>query len=366
MEYLFVLGRNIDLSISEISNYFDVKGFSLVKNGMIVKLDKEISKDTINKLGGTIAIGEILASGNMNEIRKELDKKEIYFGTKKNFSYAIWDFSDNDSYDEISEYLKERFKREKLKSTKRNLSGVLNMQSGNRIMIPNSATEEEYFIFSKERKHFFGRIIEEADYKEIEERDMNKPVRREKLAISPRLAKIMINLSRIKAGETLVDPFCGIGVILQEALLAKVKVIGIDRDKEAIEGAKQNLNWGKFDKNNFKLINGNSAEVEISNGEVIVTEPELGETLTNSPTENKARQILKDYEDLMIKVINNLKNKISGRIVFTAPYLLVGKKRIGCEINHILSRTKLRLTEGFPIEEFRDNQIVGRQIFILE
>ena len=84
---------------------------------------------------------------------------------------------------------------------------------------------------------------------------MEKPFRREELAISPRLAKIIINLSEVKTKGKIIDPFCGIGVILFEGLLKNLNVTGIDIDKNAIEGAEQNLEWGKFSNKNYKLAN---------------------------------------------------------------------------------------------------------------
>ena len=67
----------------------------------------------------------------------------------------------------------------------------------------------------------------------VKNRDMNKPVRREALAISPRLSKILINLSEAKPHDKLLDPFCGIGGILAEALIKRINVHGIDKDKMA-------------------------------------------------------------------------------------------------------------------------------------
>ncbi len=371
MEYLFILGRNPKLSIAEIADYFEnsnpVIEFSVKKNGMLAEFEKKIPANTINNLGGTIAIGEILASGNIDEIKKHLQKIEIYFGSKNNFNYAVWNFSDEPFYNKILEYLKERFKSEKFKSSKKNLSGRLKLQEGGEISIPNSLTEEEYFVHKKNERIFFGRIIEKANYKEIEERDIKKPVRREELAISPRLAKIMINLSQVNEGQTLVDPFCGIGGILQEALLRKIKVIGIDSDSDAISGAKENLAWANFQKKDFVLINSNSSKLSIINSNVLVSEPDLGETLKYPPAKNKAREIINNYEDLMVKVLKNLENKISGRIVFTAPYIkLITGERSGCNVQKIISQTRLKLHKNFPIAEFREGQVVGRQIFVLE
>jgi len=371
MNYLFILGRNLELSIAEIRAFFEdsnpLINFSIVKNGMLASFEKEIDKECINNLGGTIAIGEVVSSGNIDKILKCLDKTEVYTGSKKNFNYVIWNFSFKEDYDIIENYLKKRFKFEKFKPTRKNLSGVLSMQSGKMIAIPHSLTDEEFFILSSGNENFFGKIISKTNYSEIEKRDMQKPVRREKLAISPRLAKIMINISKAKEKGKLVDPFCGVGVILQEALLLNKKVIGIDKDSSALESARQNLQWGKFNPRDFELINEDSSRVRISGADVIVTEPELGVVLKAPPSKEIAEKILFKYENLMIAVLNNLKKNIKGRIVFTAPFIRIkGKEMKGCNAGKITSKTGLRLTKGFPIDEFREKQTVGRQIFVME
>ena len=61
-----------------------------------------------------------------------------------------------------------------------------------------------------------------------------------------------------------------------------------------------------------------------------------------------------------------MKDKVKGKFVFTSPFIRIGKKRIGCNYNKILKETGLKLSKGFPIPEFRENQIVGREIFILD
>ena len=88
--------------------------------------------------------------------------------------------------------------------------------------------------------------------KDYKNRDENRPKFDEKKVVSIRLAKILINLSQ--ARYEVLDPFCGCGTILQEGLLKKLDVIGIDKD---ISDVRANLNWlrEKFHtKNNFKVI----------------------------------------------------------------------------------------------------------------
>src|SRR3989339_38353 len=264
MKYLIILGRNIELSVKEVESYLirinnPLLSYKINKNAILIEVKDKLN-NIIENLGGVIAIGEILASGKIEEITNDLSGKELYLGQKNKFNYVLWNYS-KEKIDEISIYLKQKFRFEKLK-----------------------AIEKKFFLFSKDDENYFGIITQKCNYEELEKRDMNKPVRRESLSISPRLAKILINLSLIKKGETLVDPFCGIGVILQESLIQNLKVIGIDKDREAIKGANQNLSWAKFNKENYRLISNDSSSVNIDKANAIATEPDLGDILKKIPT----------------------------------------------------------------------------------
>jgi tRNA G10 N-methylase Trm11 len=357
IKYLFILGRNFELSIAEIKSYFgkDFISSSLNKNGLLVELKNEIPENTIDKFGSIISIGKIL--GNF----EDLDKINIYMGEKNNFNYILMDYSEN--LDKVQNYLKKRFRSEKLKATEKRLDSIMKSQEGEIIRKSSSKLlDEEYFIFD----NYFGKIIQKCDYVSIEKRDMEKPVRRESLSISPRLAKIMVNLSQVKEDELLIDVFCGIGVILQEALLQNIRVVGIDKDKDAIKGAKENLEWFGFSKEDYKLFNADSKSVQIQKVAAMVSEPELGNILRKIPTKENAQKTLNFFERLMVGVLNNIQDSVKKRFVFTAPLIRISKKRLGCDIEKILERTNLELVEGFPIQEFRENQIVGREIFVLE
>ena len=47
-------------------------------------------------------------------------------------------------------------------------------------------------------------------------------------SMNPKLARCMVNLSRVKEGQLLLDPFCGTGGILIEAGLIGCRVVGSD------------------------------------------------------------------------------------------------------------------------------------------
>lgn len=369
MKYLFILGRNPELSIAELKAFFRRTGneypdFVQRENSVLVELENSIEGDAIELLGGTIAIGIVLC-----ELRN-LDKTEIYYSEKNNFSYALWNFSSQNIAEDVSEYLKKRFRKEKLKASEKKLRKDLNLQNFEEDKgqhLSSKTVDEQYFIFD----NLFGKIVQFSNYKKISERDMKKPVRRESLSISPRLAKIMINLSEVKENEkeVLLDPFCGIGVVLSEALLQGLKVVGVDKDKKAVENCKENLKWFKFSEENYELINDDSSEVDLKKFDIsrMASEPDFGETLKKIPTQEKAKEMTKRYEKIMISVLKNLKKFVKGKFVFTAPYIrIVSKKRIGCDFENISEKTGLKLLEGFPIPEFREGQIVGRDVVVFE
>jgi tRNA G10 N-methylase Trm11 len=374
MEYLFILGRNLKLSQQEVLSYLkrtknNVQNSELNSNALLVEVSEAVNEKAIDFLGGVISIGNIISEANSTEeLEQNLEDKMIYKGTANKLNYVLWNFADSKIYDSIALYIKKRFSQEKLKATKKLLGSFMKTQSEKDIsLISNAATiDEQYFVFSSKEKIYFGEIIQECNYEKIEKRDMEKPVRRSSLSISPRLVKIMINLSEIKDKEMLLDGFCGIGIVLQEALLQGLYVVGVDRDNSAISGAKQNLEWFNFDKTKYKLINFDSSRVQIPQADVLVSEPDFGETLKKQTTPEKAKKMISRYENIMIKVLKNLNKKVKGKIVFTAPLIKTPKKRLGADLEKIASAINRKIAPEFPIPEFRKDQIVGREIVVLE
>lgn len=59
----------------------------------------------------------------------------------------------------------------------------------------------------------------------------------------PKTARAIVNLTRIKPGETLMDPFCGTGGLLIEAGLMGAKVYGCDINEEMVQGCRENLDY---------------------------------------------------------------------------------------------------------------------------
>ena len=74
------------------------------------------------------------------------------------------------------------------------------------------------------------------ELRKVKERPFFSPI-----SLHPKYARAVVNLTQAKAGDAVLDPFCGTGGLLIEAALLGMKVYGSDLSPEMIEGCSQNL-----------------------------------------------------------------------------------------------------------------------------
>jgi tRNA G10 N-methylase Trm11 len=165
---------------------------------------------------------------------------------------------------------------------------------------------------------------------EFQKRDVGRPIQRKIFAIPPRLARIMINLAFCTPGKLLLDPFCGVGTILQEALLAKARVIGMDMNPWCVEATRENLGWLKkeymLEEAEYTVLRGDSRRLtDKIHQEVdcITTEPDLGPALRHMATTPYATKIVDKlkplYYDFLGEAHKTLKK--GGRLVLVTPFI---------------------------------------------
>lgn len=128
--------------------------------------------------------------------------------------------------------------------------------------------------------------------------------------VLPKIARIMVNLSRIGHDEILFDPFCGTGGILIEAELVGAKVIGGDVQKRMVLGAKKNLSSYNLSSN---LLFGDACNLALKDNSVdaIVIDPPYGRSALI-----KANSIEDLYEESMREMHRIL--KLNKRVVMAS------------------------------------------------
>lgn len=98
--------------------------------------------------------------------------------------------------------------------------------------------------------------------------------------LMPVFARCMVNLARAPRGGTLLDPFCGIGGVLLEAGLIGVRPVGVDIDREMIDGAKKNLE--EMGITDYQLMVGDARKLPALEVDAVATDPPFGRQATTA------------------------------------------------------------------------------------
>ncbi len=95
------------------------------------------------------------------------------------------------------------------------------------------------------------RVIGVQDIDAYAKRDQARPARDARVGmLPPKLAQILINLcGPLELGSVVLDPFCGTGVVLQEAMLMGYRAYGTDLSERMVEYSEKNLTWLMKSKN---------------------------------------------------------------------------------------------------------------------
>jgi tRNA (guanine10-N2)-dimethyltransferase len=114
------------------------------------------------------------------------------------------------------------------------------------------------------------------DREQFEERHVRSRPFFSPISLHPRHARALVNLTRVKEGETLLDPFCGTGGILLEASLIGAKVIGSDISSEMIEGCEENMRHFGARFQRLEVMDIKEVPVAFKRVDAVATDPPYG------------------------------------------------------------------------------------------
>jgi len=115
---------------------------------------------------------------------------------------------------------------------------------------------------------------------------------------------------------TILDPFCGTGVVLQEALLMGYNVYGTDLEPRMIDYSNQNLDWlqrqlsGKYG-SMATAVGDASTNTWQQPIDFIAAETYLGRPLSSLPSQSQLMDIVQSVNTLHKKVLHNIHRQIS-------------------------------------------------------
>ena len=335
MNYFFILGNHPALSLSELS--VKIAGNWQIVNDAVVTLncEGELAANLLESLGGTIKFGKIIGQFKRLDEAAALDLADYLLllaqdGGKINFGFSNYSFANLDK--SFGLQIKRR-----LQASGRSARWVVG-----RNKVLSSVIVEQNHLLTKGGEIVlwryndcwqWGITMGVQPFKLLSARDYGRPARDDYSGmLPPKLAQIMINLAGLQPGDTLLDPFCGSGTILQEAaLLGASKVIGIDNAPQAIKNSQDNWAWfaQRWRVNTsaeFRL--GEATKVsQILSSKInrIVTEPYLGP----SRGQRNFLAIVKELEVLYSQALHDWRSVITrdGCVVMIWPIFISGAKK---------------------------------------
>lgn len=234
-----------------------IKGLVIIKDIKAEKIN-EYYKILIKRLGYTHKIHQIIKKSTTNDLNEDVEDIDWSYYIKDTFAVRVKRF-----FSKIDTVATERKVGSIILNNTRNIKVNLDKPTS---LIRLVAFEDTVYIAIEKYK------LDKKHFEDI------KPHKRPFFypgSMSPKLARCMVNLSRVKKGDLLLDPFCGTGGILIEAGLIGCKVVGSDIYWKMKNGTAINLEFCGI--KDYKTFNLDVRELKMYEEVAsVVTDPPYG------------------------------------------------------------------------------------------
>jgi len=250
-------------------------------------------------------------------------------------------------------------------------------------------------------KTIIAQTVKVQDIEAYARRDRQRPKRDSRVGmLPPKLAQIIINLAagrlpedslqsicdtpvgqpvpRPLLNKTVLDPFCGSGVILQEAVLMGYGGSGSDLEPRMIDYATANLAWlnrlYQLETSDYQLSVGDATTHSWPSPiDFVASETYLGRPFTGQPTSEMLAQTAADCNLIIKKFLKNLAPQIpsSTRLCLAIPAWQTKSdqfKRLPLidQIEELgYNQVSFKHAGGGRLIYYRPDQIVARELLVL-
>jgi len=396
---LIFLGRQPKLGLAELESLYGADAISLV-NDIVAESNLSTSDIDFDRLGGSIKLADIIGTVNSTDWRK-IEKVLL-----KQIPVTARSLEEGKIQFGLSVY-GSKIRLQEIQATALRLKKAIRAKTDQSVrVIPN----KEQFLSSAQVLHnhltgprgleinlieadgrtIVARTVTEQDIEAYAKRDQKRPKRDARVGmLPPKLAQIIINLAvgnpkKIEGKTThtpiILDPFCGTGVVLQEALLMDYHVIGTDIEPRMIEYTQKNMEWLYREKNIEGFLRylaaGDATQhqwLEASVIDAVACEGYLGQPFNTFPSEEKLRDVMSTCNQIMKGFLKNIADQIeSGTRLCVA---LPAWHRPNSKLEHLKLLDSLeelgynRVSFVHVREEellyYRPDQVVARELLVI-
>lgn len=247
-------------------------------------------------------------------------------------------------------------------------------------VIHNRLTTEvgcELLLIRDGRQTHLARTLYVQDIDDYAKRDFGRPMRDAFVGmLPPKLAQTMLNLAQVKPEQRILDPFCGTGVVLQEAALMFTEVYGTDLSERMVRYTRDNLNWLE---EAYHMKFGAYYETADATTHTwqqpidsVVCEVYLGQPMTTLPDKAKLDTIMAECNDITSKFLVNLRKQLKPgtRCCIAVPAWFDHRKFLHLKVVDDLekmgyNRISFKRAGNEDLIYHRENQVVARELLVI-
>jgi tRNA G10 N-methylase Trm11 len=362
--YLFILGRTPLLAFLELKTF--LPDATLIGEGVAIAANTV----PIDKLGGTVKIAEII--GHTELLTPEALAPYV--------DSQIFGFSFYPTTLKPSRTLLEGIKTILVRGGRH--VRFVESRNGSQLssVVIQKQQVQEYMIVKQHDGYYVGKTIDVQPFEDWNRRDYGRPYADPKAGmLPPKVSRMVVNIadrsrdvSQPLSQKTLLDPFCGMGTILAEALVMGWNVVGSDQSSEVLDKCRVNLRWLTekrlaADGVTYRLQSSDAVHVsdliDKESIDAIATEPFMG-----PPKIADAKNIIKGLEKLYIGCLRDWRVvlKPQGMVMMALPmYELGGKIYFVKKVIDMCETLGYTIVTG-PIEYSRPQAIVKRTFYLFQ
>lgn len=377
--YIFILGRTPDLAFAELRTFFPR---AVRVTSEVAFADTPISvpaSGILSRLGGTVKIAI-----KLGEVER-IDPKSLapfFDADHGRFSFGISGYGGTP-----------KFPRAFLEDLKKLFEGrgisLRYVESRDGTSLSSVVVEknrlQELVVVKTDAGYLIGRTQAVQSFDQWSERDFGRPYADPKAGmLPPKVSRMVVNIadrsrdpSKPLSGKTLLDPFCGMGTILSEALVMGWNVIGSDQSASVVEKTRENLQWltkkysdlGVTYRLHISDAVHISGMVDAGSVDAIVTEPFMGAAQRVLPGGKiDVKNVIKGLEKLYIGCLRDWGRLLrrGGVVMMAFPmYQINGKTYFVKKVIDMCETLGYTIVTG-PIEYSRPQAIVKRVFYLLQ
>jgi tRNA (guanine10-N2)-dimethyltransferase len=331
----------------------------------------------INRLGGVIKLGAVAYDGpatRLDELPIELTSLPVADGGKTPFALSVYGGRATRAAVEAAGLTLKKGLRERgsvrLITPKEGSAVTAAQLSANHVL----RSGFELLVALDGKRMILALTIGVQDIDWYNRRDYGRPARSAKVGmLPPKLAQVMVNTTK---APVVYDPFCGTGVVLQEALLMGRTAAGSDLAPEMVEASRRNLDWLAGEAAQvlmpWSVEPADARTVRLPDVDLaVVSEGYLGPNLSVAPSPAQLRDIKAEMAALYRAALQNLARQLDSgaEVTICVPAWRMPKGWSYLETVDDWRRlgytSKVLKHVSQPVLYARPGQLVGRQILLL-